>query len=103
MRTTTPGSTSMAPFPGEMADTLIQSLSRSAFTVRTKGAVSLAEPRLIVAVMITLASLSEGTVTPPEIEMMPGALELHVIVLPFVPEVGRTILPVTRDAESPGP
>ena len=103
IRMTIPGSTSIAPFPGEIAALLIHVLSRSAFTVSTKSAVSLAPPWLIVAVMVTKASLSVGTVTPPEIERIAGALDSQVMPLPFTPEVGRKIFPVTLEAESPGP
>jgi hypothetical protein len=53
--------------------------------------------------MVTLASLSVGTVTPPESEMISGALDAHVIVLPFSPDVDRKMFPVTLEALSPGP
>src|SRR5258705_4398119 len=103
IRTAIPGSTSMAPLPGEMALMLIHSLSRSAFTVIGNAAVSLAPPREIVAIIVTIASLSAGTVTPPELVMTVGLLDVQEIVLPFAALVGRKMLPVTLESESPGP
>ena len=86
-----------------MAFTLTQLLNSMAFIIRGKSLVSLAAPSWMVAVMLTLASLSVGTGTPPELLITSGLLEVQVMSLPLMPSVGRTRLCCTLVAVSQGP